>query len=625
MQVLIKTKQTHQIYNLQDFEKKIKWRLNVIFLIFFVVGFVVIWRLFILQIKERNYYSAMASDQHEIFQKLNPERGKIYVANDLFVSNIDNNPNLYPLATNLNKYLLFVVPKEIENKELVLQKLSDLFNLRRQALSVEEKTILSSEKTAEEEDSWALYQEWSEKLTKKDDPYEPLKHLVDENQIDEIKKWGIKALRWSKEKARFYPEKNIGSTLLGFVGKQAESGVLKGYYGLESCYDKVLAGESGFVRSELDNTGRWIALAGQDFREAEDGQNIVLTIDRAIQFIACDELNKAVKEHQAEKGSLIIMEPSTGKILAMCTSPDFDPNEYNKIKDLSLFNNTNITESYESGSVYKTITMAMGLNMGLVTPFSGYNDTGEFKSSGFTIKNSDLKANGWQTMTQVLEKSLNTGAIYVAQKVGKENFKKYSQDFGFGQKTDIDLCGESIGNMSSLEKKGEIYLATGSFGQGITATPIQLVRAYSAIVNEGKLMKPYLIDSIIDKTGKILQKKEPQMERQVISAESARLLSSMLVSVVTNGHTKRAAIAGYQVGGKTGTAQIHDAQNGGYGNETMHTFIGFAPLEKPRFVMLVKMDKPKDVQYAEGSVAPVFSTVGKFILDYYNVPKDAKN
>jgi len=623
MQIFVKKNQTRRIYNLEDFEKGINLRLKVVFFLFFVAVAAIVQRLFVLQIKEHDYYAAMASDQHEIFQKLNPERGDIYVKNDLFFNNKDN--ALYPLATNVSKYLLFAVPKEITDDKAVLQKLAELFNLRQERLTEDDKKKLSIEEQKSEEEKFALFDDWQKKISKKDDPYEPLKHLVDESQIEQIKSWAIKGLRWSRETARFYPEKNSGSTLLGFVGKQAESGILKGYYGLESCYDKLLAGESGFLRSELDNAGRWIALAGQDFREAQNGKSLVLTIDKAIQYVACDELNKAVKSHEAEKGGLVVMEPATGKILAMCSAPDFDPNEYNKIKDLSLFNNDNISESYESGSVYKTITMAMGLNMGLVTPFAGYNDIGEFKSSGFTIKNSDLKANGWQTMTQVLEKSLNTGAIYVAQKVGHENFKKYSEDFGFGRKTEIDLCGESAGNISSLDKKGEIYLATASFGQGITTTPIQLARAYSAIVNEGKLMKPYLVDSILNDVGQVEKKFEPQMEKQVISSESARLLSGMLVSVVDNGHTKRAAIEGYNVGGKTGTAQVPDNVNGGYSKETIHTFIGFAPLENPRFVMLVKIDKPKDVQYAEGSAAPVFSTVGKFILDYYNVPKDAKN
>jgi len=224
-----------------------------------------------------------------------------------------------------------------------------------------------------------------------------------------------------------------------------------------------------------------------------------------------------------------------------------------------------------------------------------------------------------------LESSLNTGAVYVARKVGLDEFKRYSQEFGFGKPTGIDLCGEAEGNLKSLDQKGEIYLATASFGQGITTTPIQLLHAYAAIVNDGKLMQPYVIDSILDATGKVTQKNEPKIVSQVISPESAKLLSSMLVSVIQNGHTKKAQIPGYLVGGKTGTAEVFDPVNGGYlQNINIHTFIGFAPFNKPRFVIVSKIDKPKGAQYAESTAAPLFVKVGKFILDYYGVPPEVK-
>ncbi len=624
MTFLVRKTKTIKSYNGQK-EKSLEKRLWFVVFVFAIVALAIIYRLVILQLLGANYYKALASDQHEIFRKLNPVRGKIYLQTGELTD------KYYSVATNVNKYVLYAVPKEIDEVEMILKLLAELFSLPTER-SINDGNMeeifkdenLTEEEKKELEEKVALYLDWELKLKKKDDPYEPLMRLVEESTIEKIKELNLKGIGWTKEPARFYPEKNIGSTLLGFVGKQAESGVLKGYYGIEGCYNSILSGESGFLRTERDRSGNWIAVAGQDYREAMDGQNIFLTIDKSIQYFACKTLDEAVKKHQAEKGNLIVMDPKTGRILAMCSSPDFDPNYYNKIDDLSVFNNGNISEAYESGSVFKPITMAMGINMGLIDPFTGYNDTGVVEVSGHKIRNSDLKANGWQTMTQVLEKSLNTGVIYVAKKVGKTEFKNYAEDFGFGKKSGIDLCGEAEGNLKALEKREEIYLYTASFGQGITTTPIQLVRAYSAIVNEGKMMRPYVIEKIEDSLGTVISSNEPKLEKQVISAETAKLLSGMLVSVIKNGHTKNAAIPGYYVGGKTGTAQIPDFEKGGYSNETVHTFVGFAPFENPRFVMLVKVDKPKDVQFAEGSVSPVFSKVGKFILDYLGVPKEVK-
>ncbi|MEK7511898.1 MAG: penicillin-binding protein 2, partial [Patescibacteria group bacterium] len=397
------------------------------------------------------------------------------------------------------------------------------------------------------------YKKWQEQLVKKDDPYDPLKHLVSDEVIEKIKAYNLPGIKWTKEVSRFYPEKNIGSQLVGFVGKQAENNLLKGYYGLEGCYNKELSGSAGFLRSELDSVGRQIAVADKDFREAEDGHDLILTIDKSIQFFACNELNKTVVQTQAESGSLIAMDPMTGKIMAMCNSPDFDPNKYNTVEEVKLFNNNAIMENFEPGSVMKSITMAAALDTGKVDPFSGYEDTGKLVIAGHTIMNSDKLGHGWQTMTQVLEKSLNTGAVFAARQVGLAEFKRYFEGFGFGRKTDIDLCGEATGNLSSLENKNEIYLATAAFGQGMTINLLQLVRAYGAIANGGQLVEPYMVEKIIDKTGKIIKQKEPKVVRQIISPETAKLLSSMLVSVVKNGHSKAAGIKGYLVAGKTGT------------------------------------------------------------------------
>ena len=524
---------------------------------FFVIFFVlIVGRLYKLQILGNKYYLALASGQHEIFKQLYPERGVIYV-HDPEGELVKGGERYYPMAANKNLNLLFSVPKEITDVSGTLKVLAEVFGMKAEETNStqpvnsslnEIKTDEVAVDVAESEAQKKLYSTWQEQLAKKDDPYEPLKHLVSDEIIEKIKTFNLTGIRWTKEVSRFYPEKNIASQLIGFVGKQAENNLLKGYYGLEGCYNKELSGVNGFLRSELDSVGRQIAVADNDFREAEDGQDLILTIDKSIQFFACDELNKAVVQTQAEAGSLIAMEPATGKIMAICNSPDFDPNEYNTVDEVKLFNNNAIMESFEPGSVIKAITMAAAL----------------------------------------------------------------------------DMCGEAGGDLSLLDNKNEIYMATASFGQGITINLLQLVRAYGAIANDGQLVEPYVVEKIIDKAGKVIQQKEPKVVSQIISKETAKLLGSMLVSVVKNGHSKAAGIKGYLVGGKTGTAQVPDLKNGGYSDKTIHTFVGFAPFNQPVVVMAIKLDNPKTARFAESTAVPVFSTVGKFILDYYQIPPEVK-
>ncbi|MCK5460270.1 penicillin-binding protein 2, partial [Candidatus Parcubacteria bacterium] len=355
---------------------------------------------------------------------------------------------------------------------------------------------------------------------------------------------------------------------------------------------------------------------------AQDGADIVLTIDRAVQFKVCEELKKSIEQHSADSGSVIVINPSSGAVIAMCNVPFYDANFYNKA-DIDLFNNPIISSQYEPGSIFKAITMAAGLDSGVVNPDTVYNDEGCVKIGVETICNSDLKAHGRQTMSNVLEGSLNTGVIFVARKAGRDIFRKQVEDFGFGNPTGIELSSEAGGNISALNKKKEIYMATASFGQGVSVTSLQMVSAFAAIANNGKLMKPYLVKSIIGSDGSEKETK-PVEVRQVISKKTAILLSAMLVSVVEKGHGKRAGVEGYYVAGKTGTAQVPKKFGKGYEeDQTIGLFAGFAPVDNPRFAMLVKIDNPKDVIWAESTAAPLFGRLAKFILDYYQVEPNA--
>jgi cell division protein FtsI/penicillin-binding protein 2 len=546
----------------------------------------IICRLFVLQILDFNFYSALALDQREILTKLFPERGQIFVQ--------DKEGNLYPLATNEDRFLVYADTRLIKEPNTTAELLAKALG-----------------KTPEE---------IKKRLEKENDPFEPIERGVSEEKMEEIKKMNLSGINFLKESYRFYPFNNIGSHLVGFVGED-ESGKRKGRYGLEGYFDQKLAGEEGSFEGEYGASGSFIPWGIKKFQEAKDGYDLILTIDRNIQYIACRKLNEAVQRHGADGGSVVIMEPKTGRILAMCGAPDFDPNNYYQVKNPAVFNNPVIFNQYEPGSVFKVITMAAALDTGVITPETAYEDKGQIKIGSRTIANFDGKARGLQTMTQALEQSLNTGAVFAAFRVGLENFRRYVEAFGFGKPTGIELGSEAKGNISSLFEKNNnpIYLATASFGQGIAVTPLQLVVALGAIANEGKLMKPFLVEKIKDKET-IIFENYPQVVRQVISPKTATLLSGMMVRAVENGHGKKAGVPGYYVAGKTGTAQIPRPGIGGYEPDmTIGTFAGFAPVEDPRFVMVVRIDRPRDVKFAESSAAPLFGEIAQFVLNYLEV------
>ncbi len=553
--------------------------------IFLFSGFV-IYRLFILQVMQHPFYAALASDQHDIYEKLIPERGEILV-HDKFTGD-----RLYPVATNKTYHLVYAIPKQIEDPKKTADAIAPL-------LDVKPEDILP-------------------RLEKKDDLYEPLKRQVPDETMEKIKALNITGIKSSEDSYRYYPEGKYFSHIIGFVGFQGDERI--GQYGLEGYFEKELAGQTGFLQAQMDANGRWITVGNSKIQEAVDGSSLVLTIDRTVQFTVCDKLAKAVQKHGADSGSAIVINPKTGAIIAMCNAPDYDPNKYNEVKDASVYINRAIYAEYEPGSVFKAMTMAAALNEGAVGPNSKYTDTGSVEIGKYTIRNADNKVYGEQTMTQVLENSINTGAMYAAEKVGNEKFRKYMQDFGFGEKTGVTLQTETAGDIGSLDQMKDIYRATASFGQGLTVTPLQLIDAYAAIANGGKLMKPYLVDEIISPDD-YHKKTEPEEVRQVLSSKTAATLGAMLVQVVENGHGKNAGVHGYYIAGKTGTAQVPKKDGVGYDpSKNIGSFAGFGPVEDPVFAMVVRIDVPRDVMWAESSAAPLFGEIADFLLNYYEVP-----
>ena len=556
-------------------------------LLFFLIAFLAVAaRLFTLQVIYYREYSALASKQHRLSLDRLSERGKIYAK--------DKNGYLIPLALNEKQEILAVSPKDVKDPDALIDALTKNFAMDKDFLE--------------------------DKLSKKNDPHEILVKNVAPETAEKIKALGIYGLFFEEEVDRVYPQKTTAAHLLGFANKEQEE--LGGKYGLEKLYDEELRGEGWFIGK--NTAGFLVALGRRIVNPAKTGANLFLTIDFNIQRKAEEVLNSTRNKWQAVSGDILITEPKTGKILALAGSPNYDPNLFSKEKDFSVFLNP-VTESmYELGSVLKPVTMAAGLEEGVVRPDSTYEDTGEIKIGGYRVNNFDGKSHGTQTMTQVLEKSLNTGAVYVARLVGKENHRAYLKSFGFGQKTDIDLPGEVAGDVSNLTEMRDIDFATASFGQGIAVTPLQLAMAIGTVANNGVLMRPYVVERIVDGSGNEI-KKEPQAVRPVISKESAEALTKMLVSTVRSGFENKAGVKGYFVAGKTGTAQIPRKDGRGYDpDKVIHTFVGYAPAFNPRFLVLLQLNEPQGNRFAANTLTPAFHDLAEYILNYYEIPPDEK-
>ena len=560
------------------------WRMySLIFFIFFT-AFCILAKLFVLQVDKYSTFLALAENQHKSTTELSAKRGEIFLQDE---------GQLYPLAVNRELQMAYAVPKEMKDIDGTIETLSSILSLDREELR--------------------------DKFSNPDDMFEILKHKLSDEEVQRIKDAKIAGVYLLGENFRYYPAGELAAQIVGFVGSDGQK--QRGMYGLEAYWEKELRGESGFLSQERDSRGRWIPISDRELQETKNGPDLILTINHTVQFEVEKVLKEAMDGFRADSGTIIVMDPKTGKILAMANQPSFNPNEFSTTEDISRFANLAVSQPYESGSVFKAFTLAAGIDSGKINPNTTYTDTGVVKEAGYSIRNSDFKANGVQTMTQVLENSLNTGVIYVEKLMGNKLFADYVQRFGFGQKTGIDIPGEVTGNIKNLSNpRITINFFTAAFGQGISITPIQLISGYAALANKGVLMKPQIVDKLRYSDGREEEIK-PEEVRQVISESSSQQISQMLRSVVVEGHGKRADVPGYLVGGKTGTAQVAKSEAKGY-EEGMNigSFAGFAPVNDPKFVVLVKIVNPKGVQWAESSAAPAFGRVMKFLLEYYKVP-----
>jgi len=538
------------------------WRYNLIFIFIILFGAAIIGRLVYIQIIRHDLYMAWAQGQQKIFQPAKGERGNIFFRNGEI------------LATNLKIKYLLVSPYEIEEKEKTAQELGLI-------LGLEKEEILAK--------------------LEKDSLFEKIKADLTEEKESLIQELNLPGVYIKEELFRSYPQEDMASQAIGFLG-----GEEKGQYGVEGYYDDFLQGEELIRKSDT-------------IQDSYNGSDIFLTLDYNIQFISEKLLKKAKKDLDIEGGQIIVLDPKTGGIIALANFPNFDPNNYSEIKDFEIFQNGATQKLYEPGSSFKPITMAAAIDQGKVTPQTVYTDKGKIKIGEYTIENYNSRVFGEKTMTEVLENSINTGAIFAENQLGHDLFLKYMDSFGFFKPTSIDLQGEAFSENKIFKRGYEINFATASFGQGIEITPIQLVRAFTAIINEGKLVKPYIVEKII--TDGEEKKTSPEISSdRIISSKTASQLTAMLVSVVENGFAKSTKIPGYYLAGKTGTAQV--PEKGVYSpDKTWQSFIGFGPAFNPKFLILIKLDNPK-ARTAEYSAAPIFKELAKYIIDYYKIPPD---
>lgn len=558
--------------------KKIRW-VNIVMTL---IVMAIVIRLGYSQFYAYEELSLKATDSWQRGFPLEAARGKIY----------DSQHQI--LVDNLTTSSLIVVPSQIKDHVKTATLLSEI-------LGCSQEKIL-------------------EKIQKKVsvERIQPEGRQLDEEKAYQIDKLKLPGVYLVQDTLRYYPHKNYLAQTLGFVGIDNQ-----GLVGLELKYDEYLSGVNGSINYYMNAKSQNLNIYPADYIYPTNGMDIELTIDTRVQDVVERELNNAYLTYNPDSILCLAMDPRNGKILAICSKPDYNPNDY-KNADSEIYNrNLPIWKTYEPGSTFKIITFSSALNENLFDMDKDtYYDKGYEIVGGARIKSWKKGGHGLQTFREVLQNSSNPGFVEIGRRLGKERLYKYVQDFGLTEKTGVDLTGESKGLMFAYDKFNEVEQATVAFGQGISLTPIQLVRAVCACVNGGYLYQPYIVNKIYDsKTHEVIVEKEKTLIRQVITSETSAKVRDALEGVVTDGGGKNAYIDGYRIGGKTGTAQR--AINGTYvGNGYILSFIGVAPIDDPQIVLYIAMDNPKNcIQYGGTTVAPIARKMFVDILPSLGIQK----
>jgi len=560
-----------------------QWRAIVCLSFMGIAALILGSRLFYLQVFQHKLYQAQALGQQSGFKEVRGTRGEIFFENSKENHGASGYGDIKSAAINKDKWLLSAMPKKIEDKDSVADLLSAIINEPKESI------VSKLEKT---------------------DSYTVIKKELSDQEVKALKDLAIIGVSLEGAPGRYYPQDTIASQVIGFVGGQAS-----GQYGLEGYYEDIVKGKIGIKEEK-----RGFDLIGSEQSMNLDGSNLHLTIDYNIQFQAELLLQEEQKKNDIDSGQIIVLKPDSGRVLAMANFPSFNLNQYSKETRLDIFQNSAIQKLFEPGSVFKPFTMAMALQEEKVTPQTTFVDTGSVKIGPDTISNFNHEVYGKQNMSGVLEKSINTGAVFLASLIPHQTFSRYIDALGITQKTGIDLQGEAYSKNENLKRGSAFGFATAAFGQGIEMTPIQLATAFSVFANGGRLVKPYVVEKIA--RGQDEQKTKPVVFDPVISPETASQVTSMLINVIDHGYGDGAKIPGYYLAGKTGTAQVpFENKKGYYPDRTIQSFIGFGPALKPQFLILVKLDNPK-VSKSALSAVPVFKKLAQYIINYWQIPPD---
>lgn len=545
--------------------------------LFFILLTVIGARAYTLQIIQSEWLTQKLMDQVTKKELLSSRRGAIY------------DRNRVELAVSLDVDSLYARTRLIQNKKDAAQKLSSILGIPRDKIL----SIIQSKQSF----VW-------------------VKRKINPEQAEKIKDLKVSGLGFIKEAQRFYPHKELAGQLLGFVGVDSQ-----GLEGIEREFDKQIRGASGYLLVNRDALGRDLFPEGIKKVDSLRGYNLVLTIDKNVQYIVEKELLAAVTAARARNGLAVVMDPRTGEILASAVAPAFNPNQGNITG--SIWKNRSITDVFEPGSTFKPFVVGSALEEGVVKPTDIYDcENGSYHIGGKIIH--DVHPHGLLSVTEVIKFSSNIGASKIAQHLGRERFYNYIRKFGFSQETGIELPGEVSGFIPQASQWREINLGTISFGQGVSVTALQMAAAYSAIANGGLLMRPYLVQKIQEDNGAVIQTAGPTIIRRVISDQSARMLREMLKTVTEEGGTgQKARVEGFEVAGKTGTAQKIAANGKGYSDKCVSSFVGFIPAQDPKLTIVIVIDEPQGVTYGGVVAAPAFSRMAQQILCYQRIYPDS--
>jgi len=577
-------------------------RVNILVFFFAFLFSIIEFRLFCVQVLNHKKYEALAAKQYWDLEEITPRRGDILTSDGAV------------LAGTKANYLMYGEPKQISDKFKVPRDL---------ALALAE--VRASEKISQDEVFNQLYTRFSE-LLNRDLMWIGLDKNVTPFEKEKIEKLGISGIGFEEEPVRYYPEGAMACHVLGFVASD-ESGEKRGYYGIEGKLNEDLKGKPGRVVQELDATGAPILAGGYTRIDPVQGRNVVLTLDRNIQYIVERKIKEGVEKYDAVSGSVIVMDPVSGGIYAMANYPVYKPDDFlseEGVEEKSPHRkkiekrNMAISTTYEPGSVMKPLTISGAIDLALVRPGTTFEDNGPVWYSGYLVDNWDGKHYGTQTIVQLLQKSNNIGAAWVGHQLGAKNLHKYFGDFGIGEISGIDLEGEDSGILRNPGELSDVGIANISFGQGVSATPLQVLNAFNAIANGGYLVRPKIIEKVVDGTKEIPI--PVKVIRKVITKETSSTMIDLLEKAAVGGEAKFYVLKTYRIAGKTGTGQIpvggkYDLQ------KTNATFAGFMSGSN-KFSMIVRLEEPRTSVYAAETAVPLWMDVASELIKIFGLPPD---